>query len=163
MTHTRSHISKLEAFSLICQFFPQHDSHKITHLQTRGILPSLSTKKSFHNMIHTRSHISKLWGILPSLSTKLSFLNMIQTRSQISKWGAFSLVCQWVRVSSQEHVSIIAPKYWLAKSSELFKNIIAFSSFCWFGKTLNHFISLIAFEGFSLASSKRNANIFIRV
>jgi hypothetical protein len=80
---TRSHISKLGAFSLICQFFPQHDPHKITHLQTRGILPSLSTK--------------------------LSFLNMIQTRSQISKLGAFSLVCQWVRVSSQEHVSIFIP------------------------------------------------------
>jgi hypothetical protein len=83
MIHTRSHISKLGAFSLICQFFPQHDPHKITHLQTRGILPSLSTK--------------------------LSFLNMIHTRSQISKLGAFSLVCQWVRISSQEHVSISTP------------------------------------------------------
>jgi hypothetical protein len=126
------YISKLGAFSLICQFFPQHDPHKITHLQTRGILPSLSTKLSSHNMIHTRSHISKLGkfslichffpqhdphkithlqtrGILPSLSTKLSFLNMIQTRSQISKLGAFSLVCQWVRISSLEHVSIITP------------------------------------------------------
>ena len=61
-------------------------------------------------MIHTRSHISKLWDILPSLSIKLSFLNMIQTISQISKLGAFSLVCQEVRISSQEHVSIITPK-----------------------------------------------------
>jgi hypothetical protein len=78
-----SHISKLEAFFLICHFFPQHDPHKITHLQTRGILPSLSAKQSFLNMIHTRSHISKL--------------------------GAFSLVCQLVRISSQKHVSIITP------------------------------------------------------
>ena len=38
-------------------------------------------------------------------------------------------------------------QYLLAKSSKLFKkNIIAFSSFCWFGKTLNHFISSIAFR-----------------
>ena len=48
-------------------------------------------------------------GILPSLSAKQSFLNMIQTRSQISKLGAFSLVCQWVRISSLKHVSIITP------------------------------------------------------
>ena len=34
---------------------------------------------------------------------------MIHTRSQISKPGAFSLVCQWVRISSQEHVSISTP------------------------------------------------------
>ena len=98
-------------------------------------------------MIHTRSHISKLWDILPSLSIKLSFLNMIQTISQISKLGAFFLVCQEVRISSQEHVSIITPKNIDLQSYPNFsKNIIAFSSFCWFGKTLNHFISSIAFR-----------------
>jgi hypothetical protein len=64
-------------------FFLQQDQNKITHLQTMGILPSLSTKQSFLNMIHTRSQISKL--------------------------GAFSLVCQWVKISSQEHVSISTP------------------------------------------------------
>ena len=64
-------------------FFLQHDQNKITHLQTMGILLSLSTKQSFLNMIHTRSQISKL--------------------------GAFSLVCQWVKISSQEHVSISTP------------------------------------------------------
>ena len=74
------YISKLGTFSLICQFFSQHDPHKITHLQTRGILPSLSILLQYdlHRIIHLQTK-----GILPSLSTKQSSLNIIHTISHV--------------------------------------------------------------------------------
>ena len=60
MIYTRSYISKLREFSLVCRFSSQHHLYKIIHLHTRDILPNLSIKQSSLNTIYTRSHISKL-------------------------------------------------------------------------------------------------------
>ena len=82
----RPHISKLGAFSLVCQILTPYDLHMIIHLQTRGILPSLSISFSTRS---TQDHISPNQGHSPSF---VDSLNMIYTRSYISKLRAFSPV-----------------------------------------------------------------------
>ena len=80
MIYTRSYISKLGSFSPVYRFSLQHDLHKIIHLETKGILPSLSIlfQYDLHKIIHLQTR-----GILPSFSTKKSSLNMIHTRSHV--------------------------------------------------------------------------------
>ena len=116
---TRSYISKLGAFTLVCRFSLQHNLHKIIHLQTRGILPNLSTKQSFLNMLHTRSHAFETRGIRP-----LFLIGKIFKSKGTSPT--------------------------LPQKALIYKSIIGHSSFCFCERTLNHFISLIAFRGFGL-------------